>query len=58
MKKLDVHGCKLNPSCIRVLLDGINRNQSLEFLNMSSNYLSSKTNEFAMKLAYLVINHK
>ena len=57
IKVLDLQSCQPGQSGTRFIMDGLNRNTGLQYLNYSCNDLSSKIHEFAIKLANIVVKH-
>lgn len=58
LKQLELQACKISGAGMRFILDGLNRNVGLQFVNLSHNSLVSKIYEFAIKLAKVVCSHE
>jgi len=57
LKNLNVAMCQIKLQGTRYIIDGVNRNQGLQYFNFSSNDMSSKAYEFSIKLAKILTRH-
>ena len=58
LEVLNISSCKLQLQQTRSIIDGLNRNNTLQYFNFSSNFMSSKTYEFSIKMAKILNRHR
>ena len=58
LRHLDVTGCKLSYQGTRYMVDGLNRNQGLQFFNFALNDMTSSVYEFSIKVAKILTRHQ
>ena len=57
IRELDISHCKMSWQSTRYIIDAMNRNLCVRYINFSYNDLSSECYEFAIKIASMVTRH-
>ena len=58
LKNLNMANCRTSYQSTRYIVEGVNRNQGLQYLNLSMNNLSSSKNEFSVTMAKVLTRHQ